>query len=290
MNLNAFSFPVSAPLRQRRIQFPLTDMLSKPYRLALNSFQRKVEVNIERDRFIVKTAEDPVELENALKLRHDVFFRELLGKRQLFDIDMDRFDFIADHLLVIDRRTGDIAGTYRLISSVFSRQFYSASEFDIRQVTRLPGIKTELGRACTHPRYRNGMTVALLWRGIMEYMRKTESDFLFGCSSIKTTAPEKIIALRNYFRDTGCLSVEAVRVNPRLKFRIPKHVMNAHPAVVPADFDPSELVPPLLSSYIKAGAKVCGDPALDRSFKCVDFFTLLNTRTMTRSVERKFSS
>ncbi|HEX3035652.1 MAG TPA: hypothetical protein VHT73_11080 [Thermodesulfobacteriota bacterium] len=47
-----------------------------------------------------------------------------------------------------------------------------------------------------------------------------------------------------------------------------------------------ELVPPLLKSYLKAGAKVCGAPALDRKFRCVDFLPILDVELLSTSFER----
>ena len=48
------------------------------------------------------------------------------------------------------------------------------------------------------------------------------------------------------------------------------------------------MVPSLLQSYLKAGAVICGDPALDEEFRCVDFFTLLDLNHTTDAIERKF--
>jgi hypothetical protein len=36
----------------------------------------------------------------------------------------------------------------------------------MRHNQKLPANKLELGRACVHPNYRNGITIALLWEGI----------------------------------------------------------------------------------------------------------------------------
>ena len=40
--------------------------------------------------------------------------------------------------------------------------------------------------------------------------------------------------------------------------------------------DVAELVPPLLRSYLRAGAKISKVPALDEDFHCADFFTVLD--------------
>ena len=48
------------------------------------------------------------------------------------------------------------------------------------------------------------------------------------------------------------------------------------------------IVPLLLRSYIKAGAVVHGELAYDPDFKCVDFFTLLNTDFINDNYNKKF--
>jgi putative hemolysin len=49
-----------------------------------------------------------------------------------------------------------------------------------------------------------------------------------------------------------------------------------------------EMIPALLQSYLKAGAKVAASPALDRDFKCVDFFTVLDMESLTQLYERRY--
>ena len=49
-----------------------------------------------------------------------------------------------------------------------------------------------------------------------------------------------------------------------------------------------ELVLPLLKSYLKAGSKICGEPALDRKFRCIDFLTVLDTELLNKSFEKKY--
>ena len=91
--------------------------------------------------------------------------------------DVDAFDAICDHLLVIDhdrRRNGPraaVVGTYRLLRQDVAERhggFYSAGEFDIGElIARHPDLRfLELGRSCVLAPYRNKRTVELLWHGI----------------------------------------------------------------------------------------------------------------------------
>lgn len=48
-------------------------------------------------------------------------------------------------------------------------------------------------------------------------------------------------------------------------------------------------LPPLFKAYLKAGAKVAIEPALDSDFRCIDFFTVLETRELTERYGKKFN-
>jgi putative hemolysin len=47
-------------------------------------------------------------------------------------------------------------------------------------------------------------------------------------------------------------------------------------------------IPPLLASYMKAGARVGEYPALDRAFECIDYFTLLRIKDLNPLFERRY--
>jgi putative hemolysin len=269
--------------------FSFSEIFSKPYRLAFNFYQRNVGLSFEKGRYEIKTASEPAELEKVLQLRNDVFYREKSGRKPFLNIDIDRFDLNCDHLMVVEKATGKVLGTYRLNSSRFSKSFYSTTEFNMDNILSLPGVKLELGRACIHKDFRNGMIISLLWRGICEYMKLTNTKYLFGCSSIETIDPVEIGNIHKYFADK-CYSPEYLRVQPKNKFAV----------IGPATGNDSsnsenrqnELktnVPPLLKLYLKAGAFVCGAPALDKFFKCADFFTFLDVDNMNKTIERRFS-
>jgi putative hemolysin len=265
-------------------------ILSILQRNRMKNFRAHIPICIEKKNFIVKTADSREELYSALKLRHDVFLSELLKKHKRSGVDKDRFDKLCDHLVIIDKRTNSLIGTYRLQSSLHTKKWYTATEFHMKQIKRLPGTKLELGRACVHPDHRNGVTIALLWEGIRAYVEASGTNYLFGCSSIKTTDREEVSLIYNYLLKNGFLSHEH-RVRPKGKFRMPgmKKQMRAYPSdgVTTLDAGMKGKIPSLLNSYLKVGAKVCGTPALDKSFKCIDFLTLLDVSEMQKQHIRK---
>ncbi len=266
---------------------PLTDAILKTKYLLVKKFSPKVKLFIERDRFIIKTAENHDELVNALHLRYEVFYRELLEKRRIYGFDIDRFDFKCDHLIIIDKKSGRFVGTYRLISSLFAKKFYSETEFDISNILALPGVKLELGRACVHKDFRTGSSIALLWRGISEYMKLTDTQYLFGCSSVKVTDLHEIASMYQVLaRDF--MASSNLNVYPKRRFTIRN--FNELKAQVSDDdmLSVVEKIPPLIKSYLNMGAHICGEPALDKKFRCADFLTLFNTDTSAEKVHKKY--
>lgn len=258
---------------------------------SLRAFQPKVRLFIERDQYVIKTAESSWELEECLRLRHAVFYQELLKVPVAAGLDMDQFDLLCDHLAIVDRKAGRIVGTYRLISSTFSRRFYSAREFDISKLLILPGNKLELGRACIQKEYRNGLVIALLWRGIIQYAQSVQAKILFGCSSVPTTDPYTVTQICAYLRSNNH-QLGGVPMPTRAAYRMPQLPQFAARC---ENLDPAALesahksIPPLLLSYLKSGARVGTEPALDKAFRCVDFMTILEMDGISSAHGKKFA-
>ncbi len=254
----------------------------------------RTPVLIERENILVKTVETFSELEAALKLRHRVYREEYDIPEMPYELDLDAYDSRCDHLVIINKRSGEIIGTYRLLCSDRHDQFYSESEFDLTGLIHLRGTKVELGRACIASEHRTGATLALLWRGILSYCQQAGASYLFGCSSVKVTEPREVARLVLKLQASGHL-VDQLSTSPRGKYR-----MEELPALIEQERDlgfGSELgggrtapISPLLLTYLKAGAKIQGMPALDRDFHCIDFLTLLDLRELSSAYERKFGT
>lgn len=258
-------------------------------RLKFGRFRPKIRIEIERGNFIIKTVENARELEQVLKLRFEVFYQELLDKKAVITKDIDEFDFICDHLVIFDKEKQKYAGTYRLNLSIFSKRFYSAQEFNIKNFLNLPGIKLELGRACVDKQYRTGVIISMLWRGLVEYIKLSGTRYLFGCSSVKTMDKKEVALLYLYLME-HFKAPDVLMVEPTRNFRIPSFTEYTRQLILD-DQSASvaqSLIPPLLNFYLKSGAFVCGEPALDKSFKCVDFFTVLDMNNLKKSIEKKY--
>ena len=238
-------------------------------------------VEIESKKYTLKTATNLTEIYQALKLRNKCFFDFDQG------IDKDSFDALCDHLIIIDNESQRVVGTYRVISDSFNIPFYSEGEFNLKEVKKLKGIKMELGRACIDPDHRNGSVIDLLWKGIGRYAKELKADWLFGCSSVKTTSAVNMSKLNGYLKSKN-LILDNIKITVNEPF--------VHPALKNGDLtvsgeDASEgkdFLPNLVKSYLMAGAKVSPVAAYDEEFKCFDLLTLLKIDEMSSSYKRRY--
>lgn len=242
-------------------------------------------VRYETDEFLVTTAKDGHDLFKVLELRHEIFLKEWQGRKAFHGLDVDDYDFSADHLLIIDKRVQEVVGTYRLISSRVTRDFYSASEFEIEDFLRMPNTKLEMGRACIRHDYRDGNTIDLLWKGLARYVFATKADVLFGCASLKTEDPALVSRVFKTLRDNEQWS-DDYRIRATWDYQFPGFAMSGSDPLTHAE--KREVIPPLLRSYLHAGAKVYGWPALDRDFACTDLLTILDWKGLNPKFQSRF--
>jgi putative hemolysin len=241
-------------------------------------FRAHIFLEIETPHYKMRTANNLLDLFFALRLRFLCFTKEL-KRFHFIPLDVDKFDWLADHLLIYSKDNGQLVGTYRLLSSLFTENFYSETEFDLKQLRKNSRHLLELGRACTHPEFRGHNLVDLLWKGIASYAAETKATHLFGCTSIKTLDHQKGQNLLQYFKDKGFHSDDY-----NIQSFFPLNITTAN------SLDISDAVPPLLKAYMLAGAKVYGGPFVDLEFKCMDFLTILHLNHVTPSFKRRYFS
>jgi putative hemolysin len=252
---------------------------------AQKDFQHRVPVNFTRGHFTVKTVESKRELWQVMTLRYEVFHREYMNKLIPFGIDRDRYDLAADHLAIIDNRINKIVGTYRLIPSHRSEDFYSMTEFNISDLLSREGVKVELSRACIHKDYRNGAIITLLWRGIIEYLTTAGARWLFGMGSVKTINPDEITAVYKCFAEDNSVD-HSFQITAKSNYRI--HDFAERLKKVQVSDQARELLPALVKSYVRAGAVIVGDPAIDLAFNCSDLFVILDVSKLSVAYNRKY--
>lgn len=213
-------------------------------------------------------ARNESEIAEAQRLRYKVFAEEMGASIQGEDgLDIDRYDEFCDHLLVRDTESGEVVGTYRILSpskAVEAGGYYSASEFDLTRLSHLFDRTVEVGRACVHQDYRSGGTVTMLWAGLAKYMVTNRYEFMIGCGSVGMADGGHIAAsLYNQLKQTH-LSPPEYRVFPRCP--LPLQALRS-------DIDVS--CPALIKGYLRVGAYICGEPAWDPDFNTADMLVML---------------
>lgn len=240
---------------------------------------------VQEGRYEIRFARNEAELDALLRLRFEVFNLELNeGLEESFATgrDRDAFDEICHHLIVIERDSDEIVGTYRLQTSDMAARcigFYSAGEFDLSSLTaEVIGDSVEAGRACVALGHRNTQVLFLLWRGLAAYMVTNHRRFLFGCCSLTSQDPEEGRNVMRYLQEHDHIHPE-IRVAPLAGFECYDE------ASVDEGVAKQVRIPKLFRTYLRHGAKVCGHPAIDRQFKTIDFLIIFDVAAMD---ERKF--
>lgn len=224
----------------------------------------------------------------AQRLRYRVFNLELgegLESSKATGRDADRFDSVCDHLLIEHASTGAIIGTYRLQTGCNAQAklgYYSEQEFEFAPFERIRDRTLELGRACIAKEHRNMVALGLLWKGIAQYAKLHNSRYLIGCSSYTATNPA--VGLAAYGALAKYRAEDSFLTNPHSEYvcRVddPSEIEKLDPRVAKA--------PRLMRAYLILGARLCGEPALDREFKTIDFLTLLDLEGLGPRAMRKF--
>ena len=124
---------------------------------------------------VVGIAQTSDELEQIQRLRHDVFTEEfgVLFSGSDSGLDTDQFDRWCEHLMVQDLGTGQVVGTYRVLTPLHAKRagsYYSESEFDLSGLSQIRGTLVEFGRACIHQDYRQGSALMMLWSGLAKIL------------------------------------------------------------------------------------------------------------------------
>jgi putative hemolysin len=248
----------------------------------------------EKEQFLIKLAETDAELERAFRLRYKVFNLEQgkgLDAARASGMDRDEFDDYCMHLVIVEKQSGEVVGTYRMhLGSVAGAAmgFYSSREFHITGIDKIASKSIEVGRSCVSPEHRNGTVVGLLWRGITELMVRSRHTYLFGCVSLETRDPAAGWALHTHFQETGKISSE-VRAEPKPGYGLANVPGEETAGLLGDKRRLTALIPPLLKGYLRLGAKVCGAPVMDNEFGTIDFLILLNMAEVPGRYTRHFS-
>jgi len=241
---------------------------------------------LESGDYSVRFARTREDLDGVCKLRFEVYNLELNeGLEESFHThrDIDMFDSQCHHLMVIQKSSGVVVGTYRIQTgsmAILRRGFYSQQEFYLEEFPRdFLERCVEVGRACISREHRNGRVLQLLWKGLARYMDWNGKRYLFGCCSLTSQDPAEGMALYEKL-------VKAGQIHPTL-YAVPKPDYACEITHAAALEVTSPRLPRLFEGYLNLGGLVCGEPALDRHFKTIDFLVVVDIQEMPEGVYRK---
>ncbi|WP_042377925.1 GNAT family N-acetyltransferase, partial [Gordonia alkanivorans] len=234
----------------------------------------------------VLVSDDPADILAAQRLRYRVFADEPGFSDRIGDAttgcDADRFDEFCEHLVVRHDDHG-VIGCARLLApprAIAAGGWYSSTEFDLSRLADIFSETVELGRACVDGRHRDGSVTALMWAALLQYMDLAGYRYLMGCVSVPLHSPGEwmpgsvLRAVRDRLREEYADADR--RVTPLTPARIGGRLLD--------DITPSDTIgmPPLMRGYLRMGARICGEPAVDDVFDVADFLTLIDREGANR--------
>jgi len=239
---------------------------------------------VEGGKYELRFAWSRQDLHAVQALRYRVFCEELgegLASSTAGSREADERDPWFHHLMICERSSGAVVGTYRLQTAVMAATrhgFYSATLFELGAVPgSILASAVEIGRACVDPAHRSGRVLRLLWKGIARYLQWNDKRYLFGCCSLDGVAEEPAVEAWRALHARRALH-DRILVRPRPAARALSDDGRVRPVIDATTL--TAALPPLFEGYLSLGAKVCGAPALDHAFGTTDFLVVLDIHDM----------
>lgn len=236
-------------------------------------------------RYVIRLARSHKDRTAALRLRYEIFNLELgegLSESHLTGQDEDAFDAGCHHLIVeYDHR---IVGTYRMQTREMARAnngFYSDGEYHLDDLgNSLLDNAVEIGRACVALEHRKRKVLFGLWRGLTTYLTLKEKRYFFGCCSLTSQDTTEARTVMAWLRQQALVhDGPLARSRPAMRCD--------GPAPDPAAVATVKL-PKLFNTYMRFGARVASEPAIDRDFKTIDYLVVMDTATLPLLVRKLF--
>ncbi|PWS38623.1 hemolysin-like protein [Falsiroseomonas bella] len=243
----------------------------------------------------LRLAESAAEVDAAQALRFRVFYEEMGARADPAAAasrrDVDEFDAVADHLVVLDHDLGNgpeaVVGTYRMIRREGARKlgrFYSESEYDVSLLAGFAGEVMELGRSCVAAPYRTRGTLQLLWRGIAAFVFRHRIDLMFGCASLPGTDLDALAPQLSYLHANHlappALRARALPQRYVAMDRMPLGQLDMKAALV--------ALPPLIKGYLRLGGFVGDGAVIDAQFNTTDVCIVVKTDLITDKYFRHY--
>ncbi len=234
----------------------------------------------------VRWARHQDEVRAAQRLRFDVFAGEMGARLNtpLAGHDVDLFDNYCEHLLVLEQGSGQVIGTYRVLTPTQAKRvgsFYSDTEFDLTRLRSMRERMVELGRSCVHPDHRHGGVIMALWGALAEFMVRNQLDSMIGCASVPMLHNGVVSgdAAASIWRQVQATHLAPIDFHVRPRLPLPIEQLDSTLDVEP---------PALIKGYLRLGAKVLGAPAWDPDFNTADLPMLMRIADLPARYRKHF--
>ena len=254
----------------------------------------------------VRLATRKREVKKAQRVRYKVFYKEMSAipdmQTKMKRRDIDSYDKICDHLVVVDhssrssktpfRRKSKIIGTYRILTEEKATAhggFYTESEYNLAPLLARKGPThkfLELGRSCVLKPYRNKRSVEMLWHGLWAYIQEQKADVMIGCASFEGTDPKAhalaLSFLHHHARAPADWRVEAHSHHAVDMNMIPKEEIELKKAM--------KALPPLIKGYLRLGAYIGDGAVVDQQFGTTDIIIIMPVAAIDKRYFAHFSN
>jgi len=254
----------------------------------------------------VRLAARKKEIKKAQRLRYKVFYKEMSAipdiQTKMKRRDIDVYDKICDHLLVLDHEyngksypfvsKSKIVATYRILTEEIAKLsggFYTQNEFDIEPLLARHSSThkfLELGRSCVMKPYRSKRSVELLWRGLWAYIQENQANAIIGCASFQGIDPkEHGLALSFLHHHASAPNEWKVKAHDHRYVNmniISKEQIDMKAAL--------KVLPPLIKGYLRLGAYIGEGAVIDHQFGTTDVMIILPTENISDRYINHFSA
>jgi putative hemolysin len=247
--------------------------------------EKKILPDISNHKYTVQIAQTDVEVEEALKLRYEVFYEELEREFEAADhIDRDQYDNQCHHLIVKENKSGDVVGTYRLQTyeqAVNGNGFYSESLFHLEDLpNEVLAQSFEVGRACIEEKHRSGRVLFLLWKGFAGYLQSFQKRYLLGSLGIPAASPDEGKAIYKKYLDDGVIH-EDFQVTAKEPYRQHLSDIKIHKK---KHFEG----PGLLQNYLGVGCDIISKPAYHKELELLYVMIFLDIEHISDRTRKMF--
>lgn len=265
----------------------MTNLVAAPFRRFSKTLPHLTAGQLE-----VRLAHSEEDVRAAQLLRYEVFYEECGAQPDetiaLMKQDITDIDNFCDILLVIDRNSNKIVGTYRFMLRNAAHHYggyYTSNEFDISKLVAFPGQIMELGRSCVHKDYRTKPTMQLLWRGVGAYIRMNEVDLCFGCGSFMGTDvsiyKQALSYLYHYHLAPPELRARALPDRYQEMNLLPENQINPKEAM--------RQMPALIKGYLRVGGFIGEGAFVDHQFNSIDVCIIVKREMVTERYSQRYT-